>query len=61
MREQLIHKLEIILIEVVIRNIATGSIVKRLGIEEGKVLPRPIIEFYLKDDKLNDPIVSRNI
>ena len=58
MREQLIHKLEIIPIEVVIRNIATGSIVKRLGIEEGKVLPRPIIEFYLKDDKLNDPIVS---
>ena len=50
MREQLIHKLEIIPIEVVIRNIATGSIVKRLGIEEGKVLPRPIIEFYLKDD-----------
>ena len=58
MREQLIHKLEIIPIEVVIRNIATGSLVKRLGIEEGKVLPRPIIEFYLKDDKLNDPIVS---
>ena len=58
MREQLIHKLEIIPIEVVIRNIATGSIVKRLGIEEGKVLPRPIIEFYLKNDNLNDPIIS---
>ena len=40
------------------RNIATGSLVKRLGIEEGKVLSRPIIEFYLKDDNLNDPIIS---
>tara|TARA_X000001036_G_scaffold268176_1_gene248937 strand:- start:635 stop:1168 length:534 start_codon:yes stop_codon:yes gene_type:complete len=58
MREQLIHKLEIIPIEVVVRNIATGSLVKRLGIQEGKVLSRPIIEFYLKDDKLNDPIIS---
>tara|TARA_B100000579_G_C22662420_1_gene771592 strand:- start:15 stop:767 length:753 start_codon:yes stop_codon:yes gene_type:complete len=58
MREQLIRKLEIIAIEVVVRNIATGSLVKRLGIEEGKILSRPIIEFYLKDDKLNDPIIS---
>tara|TARA_B100000282_G_C31657687_1_gene456031 strand:- start:224 stop:976 length:753 start_codon:yes stop_codon:yes gene_type:complete len=58
MREQLVHKLEIIPIEVVIRNIATGSLVRRLGIEEGKVLSRPIIEFYLKNDQLNDPIIS---
>ena len=58
MREQLIKKLDIIPIEVVIRNIATGSLVKRLGIKEGKVLPRPIIEFYLKNDKLDDPIIS---
>ncbi len=58
MREQLIRKLEIIKIEVVVRNIATGSLVKRLGIEEGKILPRPIIEFFLKNDKLNDPIIS---
>ena len=58
MREQLIKKLEIIPIEVVIRNIATGSLVKRLGIKEGKILSRPIIEFYLKDDKLNDPLIS---
>ena len=58
MREQLVHKLEIIPIEVVIRNIATGSLVKRLGIEEGKILSRPIIEFYLKNDELNDPIIS---
>ena len=39
-------------------SIATGSLVKRLGIEEGKVLSRPIIEFYLKNDELNDPIIS---
>ena len=58
MREQLIRKLEIIAIEVVVRNIATGSLVKRLGISEGKILSRPIIEFYLKNDKLNDPIIS---
>ena len=58
MREQLVHRLEIIPIEVVVRNIATGSLVKRLGIKEGKVLSRPIIEFYLKNDKLNDPIIS---
>ncbi len=58
MREQLIKKLEIIPIELVIRNIATGSLVKRLGIDEGKVLSRPIVEFYLKNDDLNDPIVT---
>ena len=58
MREQLIHKLDIIPIEVVVRNVSTGSLVKRLGIEEGKILSRPIIEFYLKNDKLNDPIIS---
>ena len=57
MREQLVHKLEIIPIEVVIRNIATGSLVKRLGIEEGKILSRPIINF-VKNDELNDPIIS---
>ncbi len=58
MREQLVKKLEIIPIELVVRNIATGSLVKRLGIEEGKVLNRPIVEFYLKNDELNDPIIS---
>ena len=58
MREQLIHQLEIIPIEVVVRNISTGSLVKRLGIEEGKILSRPITEFYLKDDKLGDPLIS---
>ena len=58
MREQLVKKLEIIPIELVVRNIATGSLVKRLGIEEGKVLNRPIVEFYLKNDDLNDPNIT---
>ena len=58
MREQLIHKVDILPIEVVIRNISAGSLVKRLGIDEGKVLQRPLIEFYLKNDNLNDPIIS---
>lgn len=58
MREQLIRKVEIIPIEVVIRNIVAGSLAKRLGIEEGTVLPRSIVEFYYKNDALNDPMVS---
>jgi len=58
MREQLIHKVDILPIEVVVRNISAGSLVKRLGIDEGKVLQRPLIEFYLKNDSLNDPIIS---
>src|SRR6056297_3403072 len=58
MREQLIREVEIIPIEVVVRNIAAGSMSKRLGIEEGTQLPRSIIEFYYKSDKLDDPMVS---
>jgi len=58
MREQLIRQVEMIPLEVVVRNIAAGSISKRLGIAEGTALPRPIIEFYLKDDALGDPMVS---
>ena len=58
MREQLVRHVEIVPIEVVVRNIAAGSISKRLGIEDGQVLPRSIIEFYYKDDKLGDPLVS---
>ena len=58
MREQLIRTCEMIPLEVVVRNVAAGSMSERLGIEEGTQLPRPIIEFYLKDDKLGDPIVS---
>lgn len=58
MREQLIYKAEIIPLEVVCRNIAAGSIAKRLGLEEGTSLPRPLVEFYYKDDALGDPLVS---
>ncbi len=58
MREQLVREVEIIPIEVVIRNIAAGSISQRLGIEEGVPLPRSIVEYYYKKDELNDPMVS---
>ena len=58
MREQLIKQVEIIPLEVVVRNVAAGQISKRLGIEEGEILPRSIIEFYYKADELDDPIVS---
>src|SRR5271154_3438490 len=58
MREQLIRKVEIIPIEVVVRNIVAGSLAKRLGIQEGTVLPRSIVEFYYKKDELGDPMVS---
>lgn len=58
LREQLIKEVEIIPLEVVCRNIAAGSMSTRLGIDEGQVLPRSIIEFYYKDDKLHDPLVT---
>jgi phosphoribosylaminoimidazole-succinocarboxamide synthase len=58
MREQLIREVEIIPLEVVVRNIAAGSLSKRLGLEEGAVLPRSIIEFYYKKDELDDPMVT---
>src|SRR6187402_3287184 len=58
MREQLIREVEIIPLEVVVRNIAAGSLATRLGLEEGTPLPRSIIEFYYKNDALNDPMVS---
>src|SRR5438045_2832271 len=58
MREQLIRQVEIIPIEVVVRNVAAGSLTKRLGIEEGTQLPRTIIEYYYKDDALGDPMIS---
>ena len=58
MREQLIREVEIIPLEVVVRNVAAGSLSQRLGIDEGTQLPRSIIEFYYKNDKLGDPMVS---
>ncbi len=58
LREQLIKELEIIPLEVVCRNVAAGSLSQRFGLPEGQALPRSIIEFYLKDDKLGDPMVT---
>ncbi|MEL6245491.1 MAG: phosphoribosylaminoimidazolesuccinocarboxamide synthase [Pseudomonadota bacterium] len=58
MREQLIREVEIIPLEVVVRNVAAGSMSKRLGVEEGEQLPRSIVEFYYKKDELGDPIVT---
>jgi phosphoribosylaminoimidazole-succinocarboxamide synthase len=58
MREQLVHSVDIIPIEVVIRNVAAGSICKRFGLKEGEALPRAIVEYYYKSDELNDPLVS---
>ncbi|WP_375642462.1 MULTISPECIES: phosphoribosylaminoimidazolesuccinocarboxamide synthase [unclassified Bartonella] len=58
MREQLIKAVEIIPLEVVVRNVAAGSLAKRLGLEEGTPLPQSIIEFYYKNDSLDDPMVT---
>src|ERR671912_1515395 len=58
MREQLVRQVEIIPLEVVVRNVAAGSLSKRLGIEEGTQLPRSIIEFYYKNEALGHPMVS---
>lgn len=58
MREQLIRQVEVIPLEIVVRNIAAGSICQRLGIKEGTVLPNPIIEYYFKKADLNDPMVT---
>ena len=59
MREQLIKHVEIIPIEFIVRNIATGSLTKRLGIEDGTVLEDPLIEYCLKNDELGDPLISK--
>jgi phosphoribosylaminoimidazole-succinocarboxamide synthase len=58
MREQLVRELEIIPIELVVRNVAAGSLVKRFGIPEGTALPRSIVEYYYKKDELGDPLIS---
>jgi len=58
MREQLVREVEIIPLEVVVRNVAAGSIAQRFGLQEGEPLPRSIVEFYYKEDSLNDPMVA---
>ena len=59
MREQLVQNVEIIPIEFIVRNIATGSLTKRLGIEDGTVLEYPLVEYCLKNDELGDPLISK--
>ena len=58
MREQLVREAEIIPLEVVVRNFAAGELSTRLGIPEGTALPRPIVEYYYKEPRLNSPMVS---
>lgn len=58
MREQLVREVEIIPIEVVVRNVVAGSLAKRFGMEEGSSLPRSIIEYYYKSDELGDPLIT---
>ena len=58
MREQLVRAVEIIPIEIVMRNVAAGEFATRLGLEEGQQLPRSIVEFHLKNSKLNNPMVT---
>ena len=57
-RETLVKRLDIIPIEVVLRNVAAGSLCKRLGIEEGKIFDPPILEFFYKNDDLHDPLIN---
>ena len=56
--EQLVKKCKIIAIEVIVRNVATGSLSKRLGIKDGTILPFALVEFCLKDDALGDPFIN---
>ncbi|MDF1586599.1 phosphoribosylaminoimidazolesuccinocarboxamide synthase [Geminicoccaceae bacterium 1502E] len=58
MREQLIKEVDIIPVEVVVRNVAAGSLSQRFGLEEGTALPRSIVEYYYKNDQLGDPLIS---
>lgn len=57
-REMLVKNVQIIPVEVVVRNIAAGSLAKRLGLEEGTPLKRPVVELYFKDDALGDPLIN---
>ncbi|PRX38987.1 phosphoribosylaminoimidazole-succinocarboxamide synthase [Planifilum fimeticola] len=58
--EQLVRKVKILPLEVVVRNRAAGSLAKRLGLEEGTPLPRPVVEFYYKNDELGDPLINED-
>ncbi len=58
-REMLVKRLQIIPVETIVRNIIAGSLAKRLGLEEGKPLPEPIVEYYYKNDALDDPMINQ--
>jgi phosphoribosylaminoimidazole-succinocarboxamide synthase len=58
MREQLVYEVEIIPIELVVRNVAAGSFSRRFGVAEGTALPRSIVEYYYKSDELGDPMIT---
>jgi phosphoribosylaminoimidazole-succinocarboxamide synthase len=58
MREQLVKEVEIIPVEVVVRNVAAGTFAKRFNVDEGTALPRTIVEYFYKKDELNDPLIS---
>jgi phosphoribosylaminoimidazole-succinocarboxamide synthase len=57
-RRMLVRRLEIVPVEMVIRNVVAGSLAKRLGMDEGRVLPRPVVELYYKSDPLDDPMIN---
>ncbi len=59
-REMLVRRLEIVPVEVVVRNVAAGSLAKRLGLAEGTPLARTVVEFYYKSDELGDPLINRH-
>ena len=59
-REMLAKKVDIMLVEVVVRNYIAGSLAKRMGRSEGEKLPETIVEYYYKDDALNDPMINRD-
>lgn len=60
-REQLVRKVEIIPVEVIVRNVVAGSLAKRLGVEEGRPLARPAVEYCYKSDAQGDPFISEDI
>lgn len=59
-REQLVRRVEIIPLEVVVRNVVAGSLAKRLGLEEGTPAGQPVVEFYYKKDELSDPLITED-
>ncbi|MEZ0118460.1 phosphoribosylaminoimidazolesuccinocarboxamide synthase [Heyndrickxia faecalis] len=59
-REQLVRRVEIIPLEVVVRNVVAGSLAKRLGLEEGRPVGQPVVEFYYKKDELGDPLITED-